>query len=86
MLFNAESDDGEEPSAEAKKDDIVEENEKEQPVDDATIEEKEIFDPNNHPEQPKETNSANGVKEGSHASSDLGFPDLEDGSEGGGVI
>lgn len=75
-----ESDDQAEHDNEAKKDlevdDVVLDSEKE----------KKEIKPNPEPEESKEIPSENGGKEGSHATSELGFPDFEDESEDGGDI
>lgn len=86
-IINDESDDQEEPKEEVVKDPPLEEKDKPQ-EDDATKEGKK--EENQEPEKPEDppgdNNSANGIKEGSHASSDLGFPAFEDGSDDGGDI
>lgn len=72
---------------EPEKDPNVDEKEK-HPEDDTTKEEKKDADPD--PEKQEDialdNNSANGIKEDSHVSSDLGFPAFEDGSDDGGDI
>ena len=88
-VIDDESDEQDQPEEEDDKDPQVEEKEK-AAEDDTTKEEKKDGDieaePEKQEEAPLEHNSANGIKEGSHASSDLGFPAFEDGSDDGGDI
>ncbi len=90
-VIDDESDEQDQPKEEGDKDPQVDEKEK-AAEDDTTKEEKKDGDieaepePEKQEEAPLEHNSANGIKEGSHASSDLGFPAFEDGSDDGGDI
>lgn len=84
-IIEEDSDNQEEQKDEPQKDSQPEEKEK-QPEDDTSKEEKKDTAPEKQEDIDIENNSADAIKEGSHASSDLGFPAFEDGSDDGGDI